>query len=351
MLKKILTNLTKNTISRTTKSAFATSGATSGNRYSSFEDRSEPSSLEKEKESNLFAKTVGSFLNFGKSQDTQGSTSSSTTKRPKKNEKEKKDPFPHGRLKEKVAIVTGGASGIGEAIVVRYVREGACVAIIDVDPAGEQLAKQLNEEAGQERAIFIKADVSKENEVKSLVDETVKKWGTVDILVNNAAVFVFKSFDASVEEWTKAFNVNVLGTALCTRYASDVMKQQKKGGSIINMSSVSAFEGDSNFAVYAMTKGAMMQMARDFAADLGPYDIRVNAICPGTIITPACLRYLKGLGVTEEEFRKAHGAKTYFGRVGKPDDVSGAAVFLASDDSTFVTGSPIFVDGGRENKT
>ena len=349
MLKGFLSGLTKKAIPLATKTAIATSGATSGNRYSSFEDRSEPTSLEKETKNNLFARAAGSLFNFGKSQDAQRSASSST-KQSANNEKEKKDPFPHGRLKEKVAIVTGGASGIGEAIVVRYVREGACVAIIDVDPAGEQLAKQLNEEAGQERAIFIKADVSKENEVKSLVDETVKKWGTVDILVNNAAVFVFKSFDGSVEEWTRSFSVNVIGTMLCTRFATDVMKQQKKRGSIINMSSTAAFKGLPDRAAYSMTKAAILQMTRDFACDLGSYNIRVNAICPGFTITASLLRSLKEEGVSEEEFLKAQGAKTYFGKICEATEVTGVAVFLASDDSSFVSGSPVFVDGGAESK-
>ncbi|KAL0477075.1 hypothetical protein AKO1_006221 [Acrasis kona] len=252
------------------------------------------------------------------------------------------------RLNGKVAIVTGAATGIGEAVASRFVREGAKVVLIDIND-GSEIAQSLNKEVGEERAMYIKADISKEDQVEGFVDQTVVKWGTVDIMVNNAAIFIFKSFEGSVEEWQLSFNVNVIGTMLCTRYTSRIMKE-KKSGSIINFSSVSAFEGTPNFAIYAMTKGAIMQMTRDFAADLGPFNVRVNAICPGTIMTSASERDLARQNLTKEEFIKIHSADTYLNRIGSTDEIGGAAVFLASDESSFVTGAPIHVDGGRLTK-
>jgi NAD(P)-dependent dehydrogenase (short-subunit alcohol dehydrogenase family) len=230
------------------------------------------------------------------------------------------------------------------------VQEGARVLFIDISPDGAQTVAKLNKENGKEVAMYIKADISKEKEVEAFVDKAYNKWGRVDIMVNNAALFIFQTFDGTVDEWTRSFNVNVMGTMLCTRYASRAMKKGNRGGSIINLSSVSAFEGTPNFACYAMTKGAIMQMTRDFACDLGPHNIRVNAICPGTIFTSATKRDLARQGMTEKEFSNLHSAKTYLNRIGSVEEVGGAAVFLASDDSSFVTGSPIFVDGGRESK-
>jgi NAD(P)-dependent dehydrogenase (short-subunit alcohol dehydrogenase family) len=247
------------------------------------------------------------------------------------------------RLKNKVAMITGAASGIGQATAELFAEEGASVAVVDVDvERGEATARNISEHGGQ--ACFVRADIAREADCAQAVSETVQAYGTVDILVNNAAVFVLKGFGATPEDWQLSFGVNVVGSAMITRYAVEHMKQ--KGGAIVNLSSISGFVAQPDFFVYSATKAALLQMTRNMAMDLGPYRIRVNSVCPGTIITPASLRHMEKVGVTLEQFDAQEGAKTFLGRAGRPREVAHAILFLASDEASYITGAALMVDGG-----
>ncbi len=247
------------------------------------------------------------------------------------------------RLKNKVAMITGAASGIGQATAELFAEEGASVAVVDVDvERGEATARNISEHGGQAR--FVRADIARGADCAQAVSETLQAYGTVDILVNNAAAFVLKGFGATPEDWQLSFGVNVVGSAMITRYAVAHMKQ--KGGAIVNLSSISGFVAQPDFFVYSATKAALLQMTRNMAMDLGPYRIRVNSVCPGTIITPASLRHMEKVGLTLEQFDAQEGAKTFLGRAGRPREVAYAILFLASDEASYITGAALMVDGG-----
>lgn len=248
------------------------------------------------------------------------------------------------RLRGKVAIVTGGASGIGEATAELFCEEGASVVVADIDaPAGQAMIQKKRSGPGSIR--FIEADISKEEDARKISAEAVKAFGRLDILVNNAAAFVLKGVDATVEDWQRSLGTNVIGTALVTKYAVEQMKKSKKGA-IINLSSISGFVAQPEFVTYSSTKAAILQMTRNLAMDLGPHNIRVNAICPGTILTPASHRHIEKEGLTLEQFDAQEGAKAFLGRIGRPREVAYAILFLASDEASFITGTFLFVDGG-----
>jgi len=247
------------------------------------------------------------------------------------------------RLKDKVAIITGSGSGIGQATAVLFAEEGAKVVVADVDLAGgEKTVLEIQQKGGQ--ALFVHADISEEEDAKKIADEAVRVFGRIDILVNNAATFVLKGFEATVEEWQRSLGVNVIGTALCTKHAVEHMK--KTGGAVVILGSISSFVAQPNFFAYSATKAAMLQMARNMAMDLGPYRIRVNCVCPGTILTPASYRHMAKAGLTLEQFNAEEGAKTFLGRIGKPREVAHAILFLASDEASYITGTALMVDGG-----
>jgi len=247
------------------------------------------------------------------------------------------------RVQNKVAIVTGAGSGIGRATAELLAEEGAKVVVADIDPAGGNETVNAIREKGN-AAHFVQADISKEADAKRISDEAVKAYGGIDILVNNAATFVLKGFEASVEEWQHSLGVNVIGTALVTKYAIEHMK--KKGGAIVILGSISSFLAQPDFFAYSATKAAMLQLARNMAMDLGPHKIRVNAVCPGSIITAASYRHMEKVGMTLEEFDAQEGAKTFVGRAGKPREVAAAILFLVSDEASYITGSHLMVDGG-----
>ena len=241
------------------------------------------------------------------------------------------------RLENKVAVVTGGATGIGEATAELFREEGARVAIVDIvpSPAGERLGA----------ALFVQADISKEEDVRRAMQETEEKLGGIDILVNNAAVFVLKGLNASVEEWHRSLDVNIIGTSLCTRYASEAMKK-RGGGAIVNLSSISGFVAQPEFLAYSATKAALVNMTRCMAFDLAPHGIRVNCVCPGTIRTAATDRHMEQTGETEEAFLAENAPLHLLNRVGTPREVAYAILFLASDEASFITATPLMVDGG-----
>jgi dihydroanticapsin dehydrogenase len=242
------------------------------------------------------------------------------------------------RVKEKVALVTGGAGGIGEAAAELFAEEGATVVVLDCDAAGESVARRIG-------GGFVKADISVEEEVKAAVAWVERAHGRIDVLVNNAAVFVLKGLEASTEEWRRSLDVNVVGTSLVTRYASEVMKKNG-GGSIVNLSSISGFVAQPHFLAYSATKAAILNMTRCMALDLAPFGIRVNCVCPGTIRTAATDRHMEQTGETEAEFLEKNASLHLLDRVGTPREVAWAILFLASDEASFVTAASLLVDGG-----
>lgn len=247
------------------------------------------------------------------------------------------------RVENKVAIVTGAGSGIGRATAELLAEEGAKVVVADIDPKGGKETVGAILEKGN-TAHFVQADISREEDAKRISDEAVSTYGAIDILVNNAATFVLKGFAATVEEWQHSLGVNVVGTAMVTKYAVEHMK--KKGGAIVILGSISSFLAQPDFFAYSATKAAMVQLCRNMAMDLGPHKIRVNAVCPGSIITAASYRHMEKVGMTLEEFDAQEGAKTFVGRAGKPREVANAILFLASDEASYITGSHLMVDGG-----
>jgi len=248
------------------------------------------------------------------------------------------------RLKDKVAIITGGGAGIGQATAFLFAEEGANVVIGDIDQSGgEATAAGINAAGG--KAIFVYADISKESDAQKLTDEAVRFFGRVDILVNNAAAFVLKGLEATVEDWQRSLGVNVIGTALVSRFASEAMKKTG-GGSIVNLGSMSSFIAQPHFVSYSATKAAIIQMTKNMAMDLAPFGIRVNAVCPGTIITQASEKHCAQAGITMDEFKATEGAKHLLNRPGVPREVACPILFLASDEASFITGTHLMVDGG-----
>jgi NAD(P)-dependent dehydrogenase (short-subunit alcohol dehydrogenase family) len=247
------------------------------------------------------------------------------------------------RVAGKVAVITGASNGIGEATAILFAEEGASVALLDVDRAGESGARRIREKGG--RAIFIECDISKEEQVAAAMERAEKALAGIDILVNNAAVFVLEGLEASVEAWHRSLGVNVVGTSLCTRYAADAMKR-RGGGAIVNLSSISAFIAQPHFLAYSATKAALVNMTRCMALDLAPHKIRVNCVCPGTIRTAATDRHMAQTGTTEEQFLAENAPLHLLNRVGTPREVACAILFLASDEASFITATPLLVDGG-----
>ena len=247
------------------------------------------------------------------------------------------------RLKSKVAVITGAAAGIGEATAELFAEQGACVVAVDKDPAGREVASRIQDKGGE--AIFAAADISKEKEVADAMTRAEKACGRIDILVNNAAIFVLKGLEATPNDWRRSIDVNVIGTALCSRYASQIMKRNG-GGAIVNVGSISSFIAQPGFLTYSATKAAIVNMTRCMALDLAPFNIRVNCVCPGTIRTQATRRHLKKAQITEEEFIARNAPLHLLNRIGEPREVAYAILFLASDEASFITATPLMVDGG-----
>ena len=246
------------------------------------------------------------------------------------------------RLDGKVAIVTGGATGLGRAIALGYAREGASVAIADLTDAGS-VVDEVKAAGG--KAFATRTNVADEDAVKGMVTLAVERFGTVDILINNAAIatsLALKPFEQlTVAEWRRVVEVNMIGTFLCAREVSSILRA-KRAGSIINFASGTAFKGTPYMLHYTATKGAIISMTRALAREFGADFVRVNAISPGYILTEGNLANSAFLADQAEKAIDARALK----RAGFPDDLVGGAVFLASDKSKFVTGQILAINGG-----
>ena len=249
------------------------------------------------------------------------------------------------RLENKVAIVTGGAAGIGRAICELFAQEGASVAVADIDANGGRETADLITAAGGS-AIFVETDVSQEAQVENLVNATVSEYGAVNVLVNDAAAFVFGEVqNVSDDDWRRVFGVNVLGTAYTVKHVMERM-EEAGGGSIVNVASVSSFIAQPAFVPYNASKGALLQLTRCLAMDLAPRNIRVNCVCPGAILTQATEQHRRFTGEDREKFLADAANSNFMKRFGQPREIAYGALFLASDESSFMTGQPLIIDGG-----
>lgn len=249
------------------------------------------------------------------------------------------------RLKDKVAVVTGAALGLGRATAIRMAEEGAAVAILDMlEKEGLALAAEL--EGRGLKARFWRCDVTSEAEVHRVIDEVAGRFGGLSVLVNNAGVSGANkpTHEITEEEWDWVQAVNVKGVFFCTKHAIPHLKKAG-GGSIINLSSIYGLVGGADVPPYHASKGAVRLMTKTDAMIYAPDKIRVNSIHPGFIWTPMVEHHLEDLGDLEEG-RKATAALHPLGHIGEPDDIAWGAVYLASDEAKFVTGSELVIDGG-----
>jgi NAD(P)-dependent dehydrogenase (short-subunit alcohol dehydrogenase family) len=244
------------------------------------------------------------------------------------------------RLKNKIAIVTGAASGIGRAIAEVFAQQGAKVVVADInDAGGQETLRSITTRDGE--ALFLHTDVSVAAEAKAMVEAAIHSFGGLHILVNNAAYLKdFKpAVDTTEEEWDLSTDVTLKGVFLCSKFAIPEMIKAG-GGSIINIASVGGLVGFASYAAYCSAKGGVIQLTKSLAIDYGRHNIRVNAICPGPIDTPTTPE------AQDEKLHQWQRDMTVLGRTASPEEVAYPALFLASDESSFVTGSNLVVDGG-----
>jgi 3-oxoacyl-[acyl-carrier protein] reductase len=247
------------------------------------------------------------------------------------------------KLEGKVAVVTGASKGIGAAIAKYYAAEGAAVVVnyASSKKGADIVVAEITEKGG--KALAVQADVAKKADIEKLFAETKKAFGRVDIVVNNAGVYEFLPLEQITEEhFHRQFNLNVLGTLLTAQEALKYF--DGTGGSIINLGSVVSTLGPANGSVYSATKGAVDTLTKSLAKELGPRKIRVNAIAPGLVETEGTAS--AGFSDPENDLRKHAEAQTPVGRIGQPKDIATVAVYLASDDASWVSGETWFVSGG-----
>jgi meso-butanediol dehydrogenase / (S,S)-butanediol dehydrogenase / diacetyl reductase len=245
-----------------------------------------------------------------------------------------------GLLTDKVAIVTGAASGIGAASALRFASEGAKVVVADIRrPKAEQVVADIVARGGE--ALAVEVDVARADSVAGMIDRCVARYGGVDVLFNNAGTLrPGTAVELSVADWDLVMAVNVRSVFLGAKFAVPHMKA-RGGGSIINTASVSGLQGDVAAVAYSASKAAVINLTRALSTDHAPDGIRVNAICPGTIETPPVQRMMN-----DPTIRDAFVRASSLRRLGRPDEIANGAVWLASDESSFVTGEALVIDGG-----
>lgn len=248
------------------------------------------------------------------------------------------------KLQGKVALITGGTSGIGSATAILLAQEGAAVVLTGRnEERGNQVAQAINDDGG--KAMFIRSDVCVAEDCRQAVEQTLERFGRIDVLFNNAGVFHPKTIpDCTEEEWDETIDSSLKGAFLMSKYALPSMIE-RGSGSIIHTSSGWGILGGDKAAAYCAAKGGLIVMAKAMAIDHGPQGIRVNCVCPGDVMTPMLEDDAEKRGMTWEDYA-AGGANRPLGRIGTPEEIARAVLFLACDDSSFVTGDALVVDGG-----
>ena len=249
------------------------------------------------------------------------------------------------RLEGKVTLITGSGSGIGKASALLFGQEGATVIVNDLDEEkGKETVSEITAAGG--KAAYYKADVTNPEQVKAMVDGILAEFGRIDVLVNNAGISgVGMLHEIEPDAWDRVMRVNIRGVYLPSKYVLPHM-MERRSGNIINMSSCIAEIGLARRASYSATKGAVLALTKSMQVDYAPYNIRVNALLPGTILTPFVENYLRTSYEDPEAGLASIRSRQLSGDLGRPEDVAKAALFLASDESKFMMGSPLYIDGG-----
>jgi dihydroanticapsin dehydrogenase len=250
------------------------------------------------------------------------------------------------RLKGKVAVVTGGGAGIGRATCELFAEEGAAVVIAERDEAtGQETAAHIARQGG--RALFVATDVADEDSIRAMVAETVRAFGRINVLVNNAAVFVLAGIDGTPAQWREILDVNVMGPALVTKHVVPEMRKVG-GGAIVNLSSISSFIAQPKFWTYNTSKAAIANLTRCMALDLAADNIRVNAVAPGVVWTQIVQRLTREAGMDRAaaEQDPSWGGAHMIKRIAEPREIAYAILFLASDEASFITAENLMVDAG-----
>ncbi len=258
------------------------------------------------------------------------------------------------KLKDRVAIITGGGQGLGEAISKRFAEEGASVVVADINSDNVGRVKDVIEKECKRKSLGISVDVTDEKNVAEMVGQTVDEFGRVDILVNNAGILIAGELtEIPLKNWWKVVEVNLVGYFICAREVAKVMKKQKKGA-IIQINSKSGKKGSFKNSAYAASKFGGIGLTQSMALDLAPYGIRVNAVCPGNLLDSPLWKdslyeqYSKKWKISKEEVRKKYEAQVPLGRGCTYEDINNIVVFLAGDESSYMTGQAINVTGGQQ---
>jgi len=253
-----------------------------------------------------------------------------------------------GRMAGRVALVTGGGGGIGEAIGRLFVEEGAAVALVDTDKvAVETAATGMTKAVPGARVLALVADLTSESEARRVIDDALARFEALHTLVNVAGVRVYRPLaEADATGWEFIIGVNVLATAYCCKAALPALRATGRG-SVVNVSSVYSLMGRAGMGQYDTTKAAVLGFTRALAVEEAPHGIRVNAVCPGGTITPYHIRRAAGRGVSEAELREQRSQDNLLGRWAEPREIAFPILFLASDESSFITGATLMVDAGK----